>query len=137
MGENIADGFRIPQAVMNGWMNSSGHRANILSTNSWEIGVGYAAASGWTYYRYWTQDFGRRAGMYPLIINRDAASTDSHSVSWTIPNGVEIHTVTAELKTGCTAVTSSDAIYLPKRSDVTLHVIDTPPASTYLPLIER
>jgi len=80
--------------------------------------------------------------VYPLIINRDAASTDSRHVSlyiygtfqqmrfkndngnwgnwqtfqnnvaWTISNGVGTHTVTAELKTGNTVISSSDTIYL-------------------------
>lgn len=40
-GENIAKGQRAPQEVMNSWMNSSGHRANILSRNFNAIGVGY------------------------------------------------------------------------------------------------
>jgi uncharacterized protein YkwD len=80
-GENIAAGYSTPQSVMNGWMNSTGHRNNILSTHSREIGVGYANQSGSDYYHYWTQDFGRRSGVYPLIINRDAASTDSRNVS--------------------------------------------------------
>ncbi len=40
-GENIAAGYGTPQDVMTGWMNSSGHRANILSTSFREIGVGY------------------------------------------------------------------------------------------------
>jgi len=141
-GENIAGGYSTPQSVMNGWMNSTGHRNNILSSGSWEIGVGYAVVNGSTYYHYWTQDFGKRSGVYPLIINRDAASTDSRSVSlyiygsfqqmrlkndngswsdwqtfqnnvaWIIANGVGTHTVTAELKTGSTIVPSSDTIYL-------------------------
>ncbi|HTP10508.1 MAG TPA: CAP domain-containing protein [Anaerolineae bacterium] len=141
-GENIAAGYSTPQDVMNGWMNSSGHRANILSSNYWEIGIGYATASGSSYYRYWTQDFGQRSGVYPLIINRDAASTDSrhvalyiygsfqqmrlkndngawsdwqtfqNNVAWIIANGVGTHTVTAELKSGSTVITSSDTIYL-------------------------
>jgi uncharacterized protein YkwD len=64
MGENIAAGYSTPQSVMNGWMNSTGHRNNILSTNNWEIGVGYATHSGSTYYHYWTQDFGRRRNVY-------------------------------------------------------------------------
>ncbi len=81
MGENIAAGYSTPQEVMNGWMNSTGHRNNILSTNNWEIGVGYASVNGSDYGRYWTQDFGERNGVYPLIINRDAASTDSRHVS--------------------------------------------------------
>ena len=40
-GENIAKGQRTPQEVMNAWMNSSGHRANILNANYNQIGVGY------------------------------------------------------------------------------------------------
>lgn len=41
-GENIAKGQRTPQEVVNAWMNSTGHRANILNPNFKEIGVGYA-----------------------------------------------------------------------------------------------
>jgi hypothetical protein len=44
-------------------MNSSGHRANILSPNFCDIGVGYAFVSGSPYGHYWTQDFGRREGV--------------------------------------------------------------------------
>lgn len=40
-GENIAQGQRSPQEVMNAWMNSSGHRANILKGDFTHIGVGY------------------------------------------------------------------------------------------------
>ncbi len=40
-GENIAYGQKTPQQVMEGWMNSSGHRANILHANYKNIGVGY------------------------------------------------------------------------------------------------
>ena len=51
-GENIAMGQRTPEEVMDGWMNSSGHRANILSSNYTQIGVGYVAQGN-----YWTQLF--------------------------------------------------------------------------------
>jgi hypothetical protein len=51
-GENIAKGQRTPAAVMDAWMNSSGHRANILSTKYVDIGVAYNP-SGPT----WTQVF--------------------------------------------------------------------------------
>ncbi|MCI6257097.1 MAG: SafA/ExsA family spore coat assembly protein [Clostridiales bacterium] len=51
-GENIAYGQRTPQAVVNAWMNSSGHRANILNASYTQIGVGYVAAG-----HYWTQMF--------------------------------------------------------------------------------
>ena len=51
-GENIAYGQRTPAAVMDAWMNSSGHRANILSASYTQIGVGYCSDG-----RYWTQMF--------------------------------------------------------------------------------
>ena len=51
-GENIAYGQRTPQAVVNAWMNSSGHRANILNASYTQIGVGYVANGN-----YWTQMF--------------------------------------------------------------------------------
>jgi len=62
-GENIAAGYATPEAVVDGWMNSDGHRANILDPDYCDIGVGYAAVDGSQYYHYWTQDFGRRAGV--------------------------------------------------------------------------
>ncbi|HWO97167.1 MAG TPA: CAP domain-containing protein [Bacillus sp. (in: firmicutes)] len=53
-GENIAKGQQTPEEVMNGWMNSDGHRKNILSPNFTHIGVGYVEGGGST---YWTQMF--------------------------------------------------------------------------------
>ncbi|MFI1192570.1 CAP domain-containing protein [Micromonospora sp. NPDC020750] len=53
-GENVAWNQQTPAAVMNAWMNSSGHRANILNCSFTEIGVGVATSNG----PYWTQDFG-------------------------------------------------------------------------------
>ncbi len=51
-GENIAYGQRTPQAVVNAWMDSSGHRANILNASYTQIGVGYVSSG-----HYWTQLF--------------------------------------------------------------------------------
>lgn len=53
--ENIAAGQTTPQQVVRAWMNSEGHRKNILNPNYTEIGVGYAA--GGTQRHYWTQMF--------------------------------------------------------------------------------
>lgn len=53
--ENIAYGQKTAEAVMDAWMNSSGHRANILSSSVKELGVGAAKASNGTI--YWTQVF--------------------------------------------------------------------------------
>ena len=54
-GENIAMGQRTPAEVMNAWMNSPGHRANILSPSYDQIGVGLAKNSNGS--PYWTQQF--------------------------------------------------------------------------------
>lgn len=51
-GENIAMGQKTPREVVDGWMNSEGHRANILNGSFTEIGVGYAENG-----HYWTQMF--------------------------------------------------------------------------------
>jgi uncharacterized protein YkwD len=140
-GENIAAGYGDPAAVMEGWMNSSGHRANILSS-AWEIGVGYYQGGSWG--AYWVQDFGKRSEIYPLVINREAALTTARGVSlyvygsgvfqqlrlknengaftdwqpfqadlpWTLSSCNGTKTVTAELKNATSSVTSSDSITL-------------------------
>lgn len=51
-GENIAKGYTTPQAVVNAWMNSAAHRANILNASFIKIGVGYVSGGN-----YWTQMF--------------------------------------------------------------------------------
>ena len=61
-------------------MGSPGHKANILYSGFREIGVGYYYGSN-GYHSYWVQDFGARGGVYPLIINNEAAQTSSPNVS--------------------------------------------------------
>ncbi|MFI7367308.1 sigma-70 family RNA polymerase sigma factor [Streptomyces sp. NPDC050149] len=56
-GENIARGQQTPQSVMESWMNSPGHRANILNCSFKNIGIGIHRASGGP---WWTQDFGAK-----------------------------------------------------------------------------
>jgi hypothetical protein len=121
-------------------MGSSGHRANILGTGSWETGVGYRA--GASYGHYWVQDFGRRGGVYPVVINDEAASTDnrnvtlyvygswtemrirndseafsawqpfSNTVAWTLANVNGLRTVNVEMRSGSTTKAASDTITL-------------------------
>lgn len=98
-GENIAAGYGTPAAVVAGWMASPGHRANILDGDFRELGVGYYYQSGdaanvrldqdgncvqdgvdGPYGHYWTQDFGARAGVYPVVIEREAPTTPSRDV---------------------------------------------------------
>jgi hypothetical protein len=134
---------------MDAWMGSSGHRNNILSTTSWEIGVGYYQGHGY-YYRYWVQDFGKRPGAYPLIIALDAATADSRDVSlyiygewdevrlrnddgpwsawmafqneldWTLGAGAGVHTVSVEMRTPSKTASSSDSVYLDVVTPATL-----------------
>ena len=54
-GENIAWGQKTPEEVMIGWMNSEGHRANILNPNYTSIGIGYYQNARGV--NYWTQIF--------------------------------------------------------------------------------
>jgi uncharacterized protein YkwD len=97
--ENIAAGQGTPQSVMNAWMNSSGHRSNILSTNYRDIGVGYVyqpadlgnirgdsdgncvadTFNAGPFRSYWTQNFGR-SSEYPMVINREDDETEAVSV---------------------------------------------------------
>jgi len=51
-GENIAYGYKTPSAVVTAWMNSAGHRANILSANYTQMGIGYTESGN-----YWCQLF--------------------------------------------------------------------------------
>lgn len=65
-GENIAAGQPTPESVVNAWINSPGHRANILSDSYQEIGIGYYYLDDDTgsvnYHHYWTQTFGTEFG---------------------------------------------------------------------------
>ena len=61
VGENIAAGYQTPESVVSGWMDSPGHRANILSPKYTEIGIGLVSGGG-KFGTYWTQEFGARPG---------------------------------------------------------------------------
>jgi uncharacterized protein YkwD len=62
LGENIAAGYITAEEVVQGWMNSPGHRANIMNPFYQELGVGYYHLANDTgsvnYNYYWTQEFG-------------------------------------------------------------------------------
>ena len=56
-GENIAAGYGTPAEVMTGWMNSEGHRANILNGSFGQVGIGYYTDPNTPYGTYWVQIF--------------------------------------------------------------------------------
>lgn len=141
IAENIAAGFSSPQKVVNAWMDSPGHRHNILSSNNWETGVGYFNGGG-TYRHYWVQDFGRRHNVYPAIINGEAPTTDdgkltihiygewdevrlriaggewsgwqtfSASIDWELKARAGTHTVELEMRSATANASASDDIHL-------------------------
>jgi uncharacterized protein YkwD len=132
--ENVGIGTTSPQAIMDAWMASSGHKAAILGSYR-EIGVGY-------YNKYWTQDFTTRNGVSLLIINREARQTTtkdvslyiyggwtemrlrnddgawnnwqpfSNDVAWALNNTAGLRLVEMEARSGQTTVTISDTIEL-------------------------
>jgi len=58
VGENIAAGGATPAATLRQWMNSPGHRRNILNPRFTEVGFGYVSAPSDLYRHYWVQVFG-------------------------------------------------------------------------------
>ncbi len=56
-GENIAAGYGTPQDVMVAWMNSDGHRANILNSSFGQVGIGYYTDPNSVYGTFWVQIF--------------------------------------------------------------------------------
>jgi len=141
LAENIAAGQRTPEMAMDGWMNSPDHRHNILSDGYTEIGVGYYEGSG-EYRFYWDQNFGRRNGVYPVILDGEKTATQSQKVpvyihgsfeqmrlrnnqdewsgwmpfqnsfSWNLPRTAGLHTVMIEVRGEEGQATSSDTIIL-------------------------
>jgi uncharacterized protein YkwD len=61
LGENIAAGYPTADAVVAGWMASADHRANILSPQFTEMGIGLVNGGG-KFGTYWAQEFGARPG---------------------------------------------------------------------------
>lgn len=86
-GENIAYGYATPEAVMTGWMNSSGHRANILNANFDSIGIGVVSENG---VLYWTQIF---------TGGTSASTTTSPSTTPTVPDNSSIQDTTQDTTT--------------------------------------
>jgi hypothetical protein len=80
-GENIAAGYTSPAAVMAGWMDSPGHHANIMHTAFREMGHSYVYLGSSSYRHWWTQNFGARWNIYPVVINREEYATNSATVN--------------------------------------------------------
>ena len=140
LAENIGEGYSSPEELVAGWMGSPGHRANILNGNYWETGVGYQA--GPSDGHRWVEDFGRRRGVYPVVVNDEATSTDSllvnlhvhgswseirirndgeafgpwrpftSTLAWSLTEAEGLRTVSVEMRRGSTVMAASDTIEL-------------------------
>jgi hypothetical protein len=111
-GENIAAGLDTAEAVMDAWMQSPGHAANILSAGYSQIGIGVAV--GGTYGIYWVEDFGSpfRAvpGPWTPRLDRLSATTAGAGDLLTLdgadfgsPGGVSFNGVPAYVETWSTS----------------------------------
>ncbi|RIK44751.1 MAG: hypothetical protein DCC55_01390 [Chloroflexi bacterium] len=155
--ENIAWGYASPEAVVEGWLASAGHRRNILG-NSWEVGAGYHS-------NVWVQDFSRDQGTFPLIINREALTTQQTSVTiyiygewaemrlrndggawsdwqpfqtefmWEIAPVPGRRLVEAELRSGATSTLTSDEIELEIAGATNTPTVTPTPSATPSPTL--
>ncbi|MFO0808694.1 MAG: FG-GAP-like repeat-containing protein [Gemmataceae bacterium] len=104
LGENIAYGYSDANSVMNAWMNSAGHRANILNTAYTEIGVSVQAGVNGTL--YFTQEFGKQmptsSGSYVTasgqVVSGSTTTTATSTSAVTVPTTLTaLSTVTQRL----------------------------------------
>jgi uncharacterized protein YkwD len=58
LGENLAAGQDTPEAIVQAWMRSPTHRANVLAADACDIGVGHASAEAGRYDNYWAMEIG-------------------------------------------------------------------------------
>jgi uncharacterized protein YkwD len=78
--ENAFCGYVTPEQAIQGWMNSPGHRDNLLDPNSREVGLGYYLRTS-DYRGYVTQDFGHDPVYPPVIIENEAINTTDRLVN--------------------------------------------------------
>jgi hypothetical protein len=90
LGENLAAGQPTWERALHAWLNSPDHRANLLTPDYRELGVGFAGSV--TRYRtVWAQLLGARRAAYPVIINLDAFATDTPEVAVYVHGAREAH----------------------------------------------
>lgn len=91
-GENIAYGYSTPEAVMQAWLNSPGHRKNIENASFRAIGVGAAAKGSGPY--YWAQEFGSLADTETATPSTSTPRTTPSATATRTPTATPIATVT-------------------------------------------
>lgn len=101
-GENIAMGRATPQGVVDQWMNSPGHRANILKPEYQYIGVGHAQIGGSQGGSYWVQMFLKNPDykastntITSFALNGHSGIIDGNRIIVTVPNGTDVTSLAA------------------------------------------
>ena len=80
LGENLAAGQLTWERALHAWLNSPDHRANLLTPDYRELGIGFAGSAS-RYRTVWAQLLGARRTAYPVIINLDAYAADTPEVA--------------------------------------------------------
>jgi uncharacterized protein YkwD len=108
--ENAFCGYVTPQQAIEGWMNSPGHRGNLLDPNSREIGLGYYLRSG-DGRGYVAQPFGHDPVYPPVVIENEAINTTSASVNLYIYNREANGAFTERMDAATLMMVSHDACF--------------------------
>ncbi len=116
VGENIAYGQRTPEEVMRSWMNSSGHRANILGNYQY-IGIGVTYRNG-TY--YWSQFFATSKDLSGEVITLGGNSSAASTVKPTSATTVSTTKPTSATTVSTTKPTSATTVSTTKPTSATM-----------------
>lgn len=95
-GENIAYGYPNASSVMNGWMNSTGHRNNILNYRFDCVGVGCAKING---RMYWVQCFGETWDVEPTVVSTKPANYTGKKAVNVAYSNLKIENIFSDVKT--------------------------------------
>ncbi len=113
-GENIAAGYNTPKKVVNGWMNSDGHRKNILNTNYeyFAVGVSYYEDDPDYYFYYWdlillSSDTGFEDSYTPLATAMPATTEETEQTTTTTLQTTSLTTTTLTSLFSSTSTTTT------------------------------
>lgn len=122
-GENIAAGYDTPEGVVEGWMNSAGHRKNILNTNYeyFAVGVSYYENDPEYYFYYWDL----------ILLSSDSGFEDSYTPLATVIPEIEQTTTTTLQTTSLTTATVTSLLSSNLTTTITA-MITVPKTSTTL-----
>lgn len=79
--ENICAGYTSTTPAFEAWVQSQAHLSNMLSTNVYEIGIGYYSLPTAQYGSRWVMNSGKKNGVYPIVINNEALETTTSPIT--------------------------------------------------------